>query len=54
MKWKLLFVNGYECKSPGSSATEFLSSGQDGKNASMCSGIELKNNDTSAEQMSYI
>jgi hypothetical protein len=32
-----------------STATEFLNSCQDGTNASMCSGIMLKNNDTSVE-----
>jgi hypothetical protein len=47
--WKWLLVNGCECKNPISAATEFLNSCQDGTNASMCSGIMLKNTDTSVE-----
>jgi hypothetical protein len=48
-KWKLLVVNGYECKSPISTATEFLISCQDETNASMSSGTVLKNSGTLAE-----
>jgi hypothetical protein len=53
-KRKRLFVNGCECKSPISTATEFLNSFQDGKNASVCSGIELKNDYSLVAEMSYI
>jgi hypothetical protein len=40
---------GCECKSPLSAAMEFLNSFEGGTNASMCSGIVLKNSDTSLE-----
>jgi uncharacterized protein (DUF4213/DUF364 family) len=48
-KWKWLLVNGCECKSPISTATEFSNSRQDGTNASICLGVMLKNNDTSVK-----
>jgi hypothetical protein len=48
-KWKWLIVNGCESKSLISIATEFLNTCQDGKNASVCSGIMLKNKNASVE-----
>jgi hypothetical protein len=51
MKWKWLFVNGYECKSLISTMTEFLNACQDGVSASTWSGIALKYNDISVEEM---
>jgi hypothetical protein len=47
--WKWLFTNGCKCKSLISTEMGFLHSHQDGINASVCSWIMLKNNDTSAE-----
>jgi hypothetical protein len=48
-EWKWLFVNDCKGKSPISTATEFLNSCQGWTNASMCSGIVLKNDDTSVQ-----
>ena len=47
--WKWLFTNGCKCKSLISTEMGFLHSHQDGIKASVCSGIMLKNKDTSAE-----
>lgn len=47
--WKWLFTNGCKCKSQISTEMEFLNSHQDGINVLICSGIMLKNYDTSAE-----
>jgi hypothetical protein len=41
-EWKWRLVNGCECKSPLSTATQFVNPCQDGTNASMCSGNVLK------------
>ena len=53
-KVKWVFLNGCKCKSPICTVTEVLNLCQDGIKASICLGIMLKNNDTSAEWMSYI
>jgi len=48
-KWKLLFVHHCEWNSRVSTVTEFLDSYQGGTNTYKCSGIMLKNNNTSVE-----
>jgi len=48
-KWKWFFVNGCEYKGVISVMTEFLISCQDGRDALVCLGITLQNNDNSAE-----
>jgi hypothetical protein len=47
--WKWLFMNGCEFKGLISVVMEYLNWCQDGIDASVCLGIMLKNNDTSAE-----
>jgi hypothetical protein len=51
--WKWVFVNGCECNSLISDVIKFLNSCQDWKNASVCSEVMLKNNDTSGEYRIY-
>jgi hypothetical protein len=48
-KWKWLFVISNATACLIFTMVEFLKSYQEGTNASMCSGIMLKNNDTSVE-----
>lgn len=42
-KWKCMFVNGCQCQSSISTATEILNLCQVGTNSSMCLGVMLKN-----------
>jgi hypothetical protein len=42
-------MKGWECNSPIYTATGFLNSFQEGTSASVCSGINLKNNDNLVE-----
>jgi hypothetical protein len=44
-KWKWLFVNGSESKGLISAVEEFLNSGRDETNASICWGISCSSND---------
>ena len=52
-QWKWLFKNGCKHNSLISAMTEFVNLCQDEINASMCSGIMLKNDVSSLEYMSY-
>jgi hypothetical protein len=49
-KWKLLFMNGCECKSWISTAKGNLNQCQDWSNARECSGVRLTNSDNSMER----
>jgi hypothetical protein len=53
-KRKWLCVKGCEFKGLISVTMEFINSCQDGRDASLCLGIMLKNNDFSAENVSYM
>ena len=46
MKCKWLFVKGYKCNNLIPAVMQLLTSSQEGRNASMCSGITVQNNDT--------
>ena len=48
-KWKWLLVNGCEYKGLTFVMLEFLNQWQYGRDASVCLGVMVKNNDTSAE-----
>jgi hypothetical protein len=48
-KWKWLFVNCCEFKGVISVMMEYLNWYQDGRGASVCLGIMMKNNDSSVE-----